>query len=172
MESFTDDRDRLAELRRTYADEADLVPLLTHYYAEHIERQQQVLSRQDRQLVVRLRLTQVAGEVAARLQVGGGSFYHPDLEIIGGTITVGFGVLSGSVVVTDGGSGADGSPARREQRLNAQAAALILMWVVVLTLPTIQELLPGDVREILNSYCGAVALALAVQWRMNDKCRR
>jgi hypothetical protein len=97
-------------------DEADLVPLLTRYYAEHIEQQQQVLSRQDRQLIARLRLAQVAGEVAARLQVGGDSFYHPDLEISGGTITVGFGVLSGSVLVTDSGSGADGSPARREQR--------------------------------------------------------
>lgn len=35
-----------------------------------------------------------------------------------------------------------------------------------------QVLLPPEEQSMLNSYCGAVALALAVQWRMNDKRTR
>ena len=47
--------------------------------------------------------------------------------------------------------------------------ALVLMWVVVLSMPTAEVFLPPEVQAMLNSYCGAIALALAVQWRMNDK---
>jgi hypothetical protein len=40
---------------------------------------------------------------------------------------------------------------------------------MVLTLPAIQEVLPLEAREVINSYCGAVALALSVHWRLRDR---
>ena len=46
------------------------------------------------------------------------------------------------------------------------------MWLVVLTLPATQVFLPDKAQEMLNSYCGAVALALAVQWHRSDKRKR
>jgi hypothetical protein len=64
------------------------------------------------------------------------------------------------------------SPAVKDRRLDAQAAALVLMWVIVLTMPAAQALLPPEVQAILNSYCGAIALALTVQYRMNDRRKK
>ena len=58
------------------------------------------------------------------------------------------------------------------QLIDRHLYALLLMWLIALTAPAAQVLLSDDIQKILNNYCGAIALALAVQWRMSDKRRR
>lgn len=60
----------------------------------------------------------------------------------------------------------------KDRLVDAQALALVLMWLVVLSMPAAQVFLPDDAQAILNSYCGAIALALTIQYRMNDKRKK
>ena len=73
-----------------------------------------------------------------------------------------------SIMTAEGTVSAPG----KDRRVDAQAMALVLMWVVMLSMPAAQVFLPPEVQAMLNSYCGAIALALAVQWRMNDKRKK
>lgn len=50
--------------------------------------------------------------------------------------------------------------------------AAILLVLVALVMPAAQELLPSEVRDMLNGYYATIGLALAVIWRMNDNRKR
>ncbi len=58
------------------------------------------------------------------------------------------------------------------QLIDRRLHALLLMWIILLTAPAAQVLLAENLQEILSNYYGAIALALAVQWRMSDKRKR
>ena len=47
--------------------------------------------------------------------------------------------------------------------------AIILLVLAALVMPAAQELLPSEVRDMLNGYYATIGLVLAVIWRMNDK---
>lgn len=72
-------------------------------------------------------------------------------------------------VVVDSAPKAARSPADQERQLNAQAMATVFICLVLLSMPAAQVLLPPEAQAMLSNYYSAIALALAIQWRMRDK---
>ena len=58
------------------------------------------------------------------------------------------------------------------RKINAAAFAVVLVWVVALTMPAAQELLAPEAQQMINSYAGMIALALIITWRIDDNRKR
>lgn len=55
---------------------------------------------------------------------------------------------------------------------DGQTGLLVLLLLVLLALPAVEDSLSQEFRDVFNSYVGVISLVLAVIWRMQDKRKR
>jgi hypothetical protein len=52
--------------------------------------------------------------------------------------------------------------------IDVPALAVILVWLIALSLPAAQAHLSPEAQQVINTYIGTISLALIITWRIND----